>query len=101
MRALRLMFILSMTAACAQQPAPPTPSPSARAPAMPANATAAPVVMPRGEAPAQAGTAIGAPGVFGAGGGGGLEPGYRADDIGAMEQLPAMPDQVSPAFRGL
>jgi hypothetical protein len=100
MRAVRFLFILSL-AACAQQPPPQSAAPPMTRQTIPANATAAPVVMPRGEAPVVPGGAVGAPGVFSdAPSGGGLGSGYNPMDIGAMEQLPQMPTQTSPAFRG-
>jgi len=77
MRKLAAVLILA-SAACAQQAAPP---PNA---AVPANTAAAPMPAPEAMQPQRS-----------------IEPSYNPFDTGAMGQYPTMPQQVSPAFRGL
>jgi hypothetical protein len=70
-------FLILALGACAQQADQPRPS-------IPANTTAAPMPAPQTMQPQRS-----------------IEPGYNPYDTGAMGQYPTMPQQVSPAFRGL
>jgi hypothetical protein len=76
-------FLLLALGACAPQPAPPAPAPAipmaARPAAMPGGPTVFGVVPPRHQ----------------------VEPAHDPFGTGSMEQPPALPRQVSPAFQGL
>jgi hypothetical protein len=95
-----VVVVFAMACACAEAPpvqpvAAPAPRPAAAAPAAPPAAAGTPAQQDIRALNRALGQPESAPRQRTG------EPGYSPLDVGGEGQLPVMPDQVSPAFRGL